>query len=366
MKLKIFFIVFYIFSANFCIAQRFVTDVLRQSAEVLGLHNLKELPSGYSVVENKGINLSIIKTRDRIDHIGRVLFPKTLREESKLPIYDFLEFAWLEQSVLKTDNPFKYNDVFFNVGNWSDLSKVNKETPCSISINDGKNYIVIWSLSDNRQINITFPVEYENIISTATRNEIENKFVEDLANYCPQETRTFFINKENLKKINDSIFIAEGDKYLLPDINSNTYYYNNDRDELQLICDSCFVKESLSNIFCSKAFADTTIYTHLLFNLHESKYDTLSVPMPIFTNYLRSEDCILYWGLEVEHQDFVLGTVIASNSAGGYNHVFKVKCKPHDLTHISMTANLFVPTTNIRDLHKQYKPKTEKEKVKWQ
>lgn len=365
MKFKLLFLFVYLVSVDVSFAQRFVSDALRQSAELLQLQNLKELPSGYSVINSNDISLSIIKKGDRIDHIGRPLFSKEFREEIKLPIYDFLEFAWLEQSLIKTENPFKYKNVFFNEGNWADFSIIKADTPCSITINDGKNYSVKWILSANKLIDVTFPVDYENIISTATRGELEQRFIEDLLCYKHIEKREKKDVKDLAKGVNEQIFVIEGDNYLTPDINCNTFYVVNENDDMKLVFDTLFLKESLFNIFCSQEFADSTINAHILFNLHDSKLDTLTVPAPVLTSYLRSEECKIYFGIEGYQHDNLSGTVIAYNSAGGYNHVFKVKCNSHDLSHISMTASLYVPTTNIRELHKQYIPKKEIEKIKW-
>lgn len=349
---------------GFLYAQHFASKLLKESAEVLNLEGLEELPSGYSLIDRNGIGISIVKHRDRIDHIGRRLFPQQLREADPLPIYDYLEFAWLEQSLLSFDNPYKYKDVFFNEGNWDSLKKVDENTTCSVVIDDGLHYTVTWTPASQSPIEVTFPVNYE-IINSATRGELERLLIEDLGLHQSDIVDDKTFDFSNLKQEDDGLFLLEGDKYLLPTINSNLYFSKEEGADYSIVCDTTKIRPFLSNIFCSGSIKDKDWQIHILFKLHESRQDTITVSVVDFTDYLTSSGCKLFWGLEDETEEKITGTLFAYNSTGGYNHVFKVSCNKGNTRHLSCMASLYVPTTNIRNLHKQYKPKSENEKVKW-
>ena len=348
-------------------AQRFASALLQQSAATLNLQGLADLPSGSTIVDYHGMPLCIVKQGDRIDHIGRSIFPAQLKESNPLPIYNYLEFAWLEQSLLANDNPYKYKEVFFNTGNWKALQQVSDQTPCSVAIDDGLHYRVSWQLADGSLIEVTTPVNYENI-STATRSELERNFIEDLGRHQSPSRLASVAEPSQLKPHSSGCLVSEGERYLLSSINQNLYYLQPEDGLCRLVCDTTDLIPTLANLFCADGMPDTEAdwQIHLLFNLHESRHDTLSVRVADFVGFLRASGCSVFWGHEGQDDAQVTGSLFAYCSNGGYNHIFKVTCHTCNVRHLSCTANLFVPTTNVRDLHMQYKPKQENEKIKWQ
>lgn len=359
---------FLLYYYNMC-AQRFASSQLEQSVIALDLHGLAELPSGYSQIEHQGLKLSIIKRGDRVDHVGRCLFPDLFRHSNPLPVYNYLEYAWLEQSMLANDNPYKYRQVVFGAGDWKSLSLVNEETPCSVAIEDGAHYRVAWYLPDGQTIEVSLPVNYE-MISTASRGELERAMIEDLRMYqlatTPEAAPAATYTAEQFREQPDGIFVAEGDRYLLSGINQNLYFVRQSEGEYQLLCDTIHLEYTLSNMFCGTGIVDEAWQLHILFNLHESKQDTVSLSLPAFVDYLRSSGCSLFWGIEEQGADRIVGSLYAYSPNAGYNHIFKVTCDRRQVHHLSCIGSLYVPTTNVRDLHMQYKPKTESQRIKWQ
>lgn len=368
MKRRLFFLFFsLLFATGFLSAQRYASALLEQSAATLHLQGLAELPSGSSIIDFRGMPLCVVKQGDRIDHIGRSIFPLQLKESNPLPIYNYLEFAWLEQSLLANDNPYKYKDVFFNTGDWKSLQKVSDQTPCSVAIDDGLHYRVSWQLADGSQIEVTAPVNYENI-STATRSELERCFIEDLGRHQSTPRLAPVVEPSQLKPHPSGRLMSEGERYLLSSINQDLYYMQPEDGLCRLVCDTTDLLPTLANLFCAGASPDTEAdwQIHLLFNLHESRHDTLSVRVDDFVDFLRAAGCSVFWGHEGQDEAQITGSLFAYCSNGGYNHIFKVTCRTGNVRHLACTANLFVPTTNVRDLHMQYKPKKENEKIKWQ
>lgn len=328
------------------------------------LTGLDSLPQGYSVVDREGMRLSVIKHGNRIDHIGRQLFPAVMREQDPLPAYDYLEFAFLEQSVLGNDNIFKYKDVFFAEGRWSNLESISEFTPCSISISDGRNYEVKWEGEGIRPVCIRFPVSYE-IISTATRAELETWFLSDLRKYHGKAA-SVSVSSAELKASDNGLLLLSGEKYLLPTINSNTYFKKNG-NVYDLVCDTNLPVETVANAVCSP-FADWKNWVlECSFRLHNDREDAVIVALSDFASFCRSQQCLMYWGVEENTEEKITGTVIAYNPTAGYNHVLKLEYPLRQQgkeRHIKANVSLFVPVTNIRDLHKQYNPN--KQKIKWQ
>lgn len=346
-------------------SQHFASSLLKQSAETLQLLELQDLSSGYSTLQYKGMELCVIKHRDRIDHIGRVIFPPSLREMNPIPIYDYLEFAWLEQSLLSSENPYKYSEVLFESGDWNTLNEISEETPCTITIDDGSHYHLSWNLSDESDLRISIPVNYE-IISTASRGELERNFISDLREHKSSGTFIQPPDSLQLQKQDDGLYLLKGDRYILSSINNNSYYQLTEEQEFKLVSDTTNITATLCNLFCAGDTISRDWDLHILFNLHESVHDTLSLSVINFTDYLKSSGCTIFWGNEGTEATKVLGSVFAYCPEGGYNHIFKVSYMPQNDHHLSCIASLFVPTTNIRDLHIQYKPKKDSEKIKWQ
>lgn len=346
-------------------AQHFASSLLKQSAETLQLHGLIDLPSGYSTLNVSGTQLCVIKHEDRIDHIGRPIFPLQLREKNPLPIYDYLEFAWLEQSMLHLENPNKYKEVIFETGDWNILKNVSKETPCSVSIEDDSRYHLVWTFANGKELSINVPVNYE-IISTATRGELEQNLISDLRKHRATTNANNNLDPQSLKELRAGLYVLEGDCYILPSINNSTYYSRVDNWNYKLICDTTQMSVTLANLFCASDVIGQDWSIHIIFNLHESRQDTLSMSVIDFADYLRTSGCIVFWGDEGNLDGVIDGSVFAYCSAGGYNHIFKVTYKPENDRHLSCKASLYVPTTNIRDLHMQYNPKKDNEKIKWQ
>lgn len=357
-------------SAFACLAQTFSSSVLEQAANQLKLNRLDTLPEGYSFFDWQDLCITVIKHNGRIDHIGRQLFSPVFRLQDPLPAYDYLEFAYLEQSVLGNDNLFKYKDVFFAEGSWQTLHQINHLTPCTVSINDGRHYEVCWQCNDNRQVTVKFPVSYE-IISTATRGELETCFISDLRQHHRSAPSAPVIDPADVKQLQihtPEVSLLPGDKYLLPSINSNTYFRHTPADATyQLVCDTAMINESIANAICSPAADWKQWIMEGCFHLHNDKQEAISVALTDFADFCRSQGCLLYWGLEEITASAITGTVIAYNSAAGYTHVIRLEYPRQQKTvhqYIKADVSLFVPITNIRDLYRQYNP--DKKKIRWQ
>lgn len=345
-------------------SQDFASTILEQTAHQLQLSRLDTLPDGLSSIDLPSVRLTIKKHHNRIDHIGRQLFSPQLRMADPLPVYDYLEFAFLEQSVLKSDNSLRYKDVWFSEGSWEDMISIDQQTPCTISISDGRHYEVIWE--GNKRVSVNFPVSYE-IISTASRSELESNFITDLRHHHKKVTEFESISTDSsFLTYTDAIRYLPGEKYLLPSINNNTYYYNN-VEGVQLVCDTLSAVETLANAICASDADWPQWVVEGLFLLHNNQQEALDIPLTDLADFCRNLGCQLFWGLEEKSDEKISGTMFAYNFAAGYNHVIRLEYPLHqqaERQYIRANISLFIPVTNIKNLHREYNPK--KQKINWQ
>ena len=111
----------------------FRSETLATAAKVLELAQLDTLPQGTSYVAHGDVMLSLSRYTNRIEHIGRRLFAPQLRQLNPSPVYDYLEYAWLDHTFKLSDNPFLYQNLKFEDGNWKQLEQVTDSVPFSVT-----------------------------------------------------------------------------------------------------------------------------------------------------------------------------------------------------------------------------------------
>lgn len=343
---------------------QFSTELLHQTIETLKLSQLDTLPEGISLIPYRDqYQLRVERKAGRITHVGRQMFSDLFYTSTRPPVCDYLEFAWLDHTFNISDNPFIYQDLKFEEGDWNMVNEVTPETPCSIDTEQGAYFEVVWTLPEQRRVKVHLPIRYDRI-QLMTRRELEQEFIHELKNYISPAATTNEVNASMLKRTEDTnIFVLQGDSYILPAINHNTYYHTSDNGLLELICDEQHPAETMANIVNGQSSSLPPCSLNLVFKLYAYQTETLRISLDDLLSYCVSKGCRSYWAIESIEGDRVSGTIYISNPTLGYNHVLHLTTDFSRIIQYEGKAeaeiNLFIPTNNIINIFHQTKPHDE-------
>lgn len=336
----------------------FQAKYLQETARTLELNMLDTLGSGSkNIINYKGYRVIIIKNdNDVITHIGRHLFAPGLREDHPSPIYNYIEYAMLDNQFHFTENPFVYKDLKFIEGDWTDMETITENTPFEINVYQDKLYVVRWLLSDKKNVELMFPINYERL-SLTNRKELEQNIIRDLRNYKFEKNISCLVDINTLDQLNEEVWIKEGETYLSPEI-SNNIYYSIDSIDSNYLCDPNYPIETLSNLCLVADKMDPSCKIEIKFMKYDYTQETLTLNMDDLIAYMRSEGCVPYWGTEKNENGVIEGSLFFYNRDKGYDHIFKIETTMQDLflspMRIKAIAYLLSPTSNVKNLNYKY------------
>jgi hypothetical protein len=339
---------------------RFATTQLRHTARQLGLDRLDTLRDGVTTLRYKNQPLRIRKQEGRIESIGRTIFSPQLRRDNPLPIYDYLEFAYLDKLWKVSDNPLLYTDLRFTRGSWADMAAVGEQTTCNISMTEDKHYSVTWLDGSGKTIcALTFPVDYERLAMTS-RRELEANFINDLRTHRRTKPAAYTPTPDPAKMQTDDgkLYTMPGGTYLMNAINADTYYVSDRRQQLQLLWYVKNPARSVRNLFCvsSPLFEETTIA--LRFTMYDMTIQEVTVALPDFLDYCRQKGCEVYVGIESFDDTEVKASVFMYDRNSGYDHIFTCTIPARQVgaarCRVTARASLYAPTTNVTTLFYEF------------
>ncbi len=347
----------------------FRSETLASAAKVLELAQLDTLQQGTSVVSHGDLQLTMTRNANKIEHIGRRLFAPELRQHNPSPVYDYLEYAWLDHTCKLSDNPFLYQNLKFEDGSWKLLDQVTDSVPFSVTSINGKRYRVEWSLPDGKLIIMTFPIGYERL-SMSSRRELENNLIADLQDFDTSkvEIPQHGIDMASMEQMESGIWCEKGETYMIAEINQNRYFTLKKKGIYKPVFDPDYTAESMANLFSWGLLSKPTHGMVLTFKLYENKQQQALVTMDQLLGFFHQRGCKVFWGLEGITDDEIYGTLMVVNEGYGYNHIIGVSCPRQDLFAdkcvMKASVSLFVPTSNINNIF--YQPEGKKKKIIWQ
>lgn len=347
----------------------FASESLFSAAKILGLEHIDTLMQGCTIIEQKEISLVVERKGNRIEHIGRKIFAPNIRIASPSPVYNYLEFAYLDQTFKISENPFLYQNLEFVSGDWNTFNFVNDSIPFTITSENGKRYRVEWQLPDTRELCLTFPIGYERL-SLSSRRELELRFIEDLISIdtASIERKQLDIDESQLEKVAEDEWRLPGAHYMIKEINQDIYVRLNADNHVEAIFDKEHPAESLINLFTLGMIVRPKHEIVMTFKLYENKQKQQVATIEQLLQYAIQNGCKVYWGIEGITEEFVNATLMLVNEGYGYNHIFAITCSRVALFEescvMSSDVSLFVPTSNISNIF--YQPEAKSKKIKWQ
>lgn len=330
---------------------KYATSTLQKSAQVLGLNNLGSMSDGWNIVKAKGISINVLKKNGRVECIGCPLFSQDMREQNPLPIYDYLEHAYLDHLVGIDPNPLTYNNIQFKRGSWDSFSLINTKTDCSVEMIWDKMYSVSWKGKDGKVIlNVVFPIDYERF-AMVSRKELESNFIRDLSDYhCNPEDMMQSVDKSKLTTQDGAIWIKKGSAYLKKVINDDSYYTMNQKMQPVVLWSDMYKEQSIKNMLTLLNPKFENIKVNIRVCMYDMSIKTINTRWVDLLAFCISKGCKPYVGIESISEKEIAAAVFTYNAGSGYDHVFRVTI-PTDMLFkpgctIKARANLYSPSTN--------------------
>lgn len=336
----------------------FSSEHLKETAANIGLSHLDTLKCGDNRVVLGKDTIIVRKNEDGvIDHIGKQLFPIMAREKNPLPVYDYMEYVYMNYLLNKNGNKLLFKDVAFIKGGWKELASVTPSDQCNISNIDNKAFQIEWEKDGEPVVSALIPIRY-NILSNMSRTEMQNAFIQGEKKttvklsdgQLSQDTA-----KLNKTLVGDTeILFFKGKSYLNEKITNNFYLVKND-SLLTPIADKEMPMESIANIMVLPSSLQIGDYkAKIRYLLSNNKIVEQSTTIRQIIDYAMKQGCKPYFGLEGIKDGIVYFSLFLYNEISGYDHIFRLSCKTEDIGTDKLTftgrGSLFAPTTNVKSL----------------
>ncbi len=355
-------------------AQQHDANVLK-AAKVLRL-NLdsitKNVEPGSAIIEKKGQKLTIrIDRNGKIQHIGLPLFNQQIRVLQPSPIYDYLEYAVLDQKYHISENNLQLQQLKFRKGEWKELQNITDTLRCTINNVEDKFYEVTWSDNEKEIVSVSFPINYE-LLANSKRKDILEKFVNSLQQYEASSRYSRKMDSTKLKPFEKKgIYVQVGDSYTIPSINTNTYFRKsqstNDSCGYEWLLDKNFPCETLANRLLSPgSFPDNPAMMVTCF-LYNHRKVTIPTTLANWMGLCSEGGCTPYYGFEKNNQGKLTATLIMRNRDSGYDHILTITCQQEQLEgnalQLEAKAYLYTPSSNVSDLFYEPSKPSQKKKI---
>lgn len=337
----------------------FSSEHLKETAISIGLPHLDTLKCGDNMVVLGKDTIIVRKNEDGvIDHIGKQLFPIMAREKNPLPVYDYMEYVYLNYLLNKNGNKLLFKDVAFIKGGWKELASVTPNDQCNISNIDNKAFQIEWKKDDKALVSVLIPIRYD-VLSNMSRTEMQNAFIqgekktivklsdEQMSQDTAKLTKTLVGDTE--------ILYYKGKSYLNEKITNNYYLVGND-SLLTPITDKDMPMESIANIMVLPSSKQIGNYkAKIRYLLSNNKIVEQTTTIRQIIDYAMKQGCKPYFGLEGIKDGNVNFSLFLYNENSGYDHIFRLSCKTEEIGTDALTftgrGSLYAPTTNVKSLY---------------
>jgi hypothetical protein len=320
----------------------------------------------------KGDTVPVILCKDEIgvvDHVGFCFLPDSIRMVN-IPVIQFLEREMLTLLVTKDISAILSayrNDGLLLMVDDAPMGQINMQNKgfiCSmlkdckgITLNRvEKDYSVTIYSSNGHRLSFSFPADCE-LISGMDKKEQEIRLAFQLQNHAantidsliPLPDRRYLQLLQN-DAYRDSIYVEKGERFVIPQINNDLFYFKND-SIYTLVSDTSLIALSFSNALLAPSTNHYTIdVKHRMYGLAAQDY---SIDSRDFNDYF-SQGFERYFGIETLEPEHLSGTLILYNRDEEFIHLFYVTTTLNDLVSggkMMMELYSNIPQHNIESLY---------------
>ena len=320
----------------------------------------------------KGDTVPIIISKDEncvVDHIGFCFLPDSIRvfnisvirfiEREMLAIMASKDISAIMSSYKNDGVQLIMDDVPISqsfLQNKKQLCNLLKGSEGIILNRVDKDYYVTICCSNGQRLSILFPADCE-LISGMDKKEQEIRLAFQLKNHTAKAAQSpdILTDKSFLQLMQDSIYqgsiyVEKGEKFSIPQINNDLFYFKND-SIFTLVSDTSLIALSFSNALLAPTANHYTIdVKHRMYGLVSKDY---SIDSRDFNDYF-SQGYERYFGIETLDPDHLSGTLILYNRDEEFIHLFYVTTTADDLANggrIMMELYSNIPQHNIESLY---------------
>lgn len=353
---------------NSMAAKGYATDLLEKIARTMNVvQRLDTLADGfhYRCLNYNDMSITIEVRRGTVTHIGRSLFSRTQRDILRSPVCNFLERYALEialpmERAKSVERQLEEDGIFFRNGSFTKLKQIENDTTFSINIENlnDKRYTVSWAKNDKEAFAVNFPIEYE-LLTGCGMIERERRLTDAIENATLPASASFMLDTADVLRPTwqGKYYVQKGPVHYLPQFSSDRYYIKGDCAQYELLYDSNFMAESISNLF-STAGIENDYTLELRVRKYGLKEDTVRISLNQWTSFCMEEGCKPYFGM-IRNEREVECEIVMYNRAMGYSHVVRAVMDSEDMEDrkgvIRARVLPYVPTSRIKYLFEELK-----------
>lgn len=295
------------------------------------------------------------------------LFDNKLKEEHPSIVYNFLErYLYQIDSLQQKGEPIfqKLRDdkVVFVEGELNNINQITQETGFIINETDDKFYQIFWIDSAEKVLlSIAFPMQYELLLGK-DKIKIEKEFKDLLKTFNNYTPITHSI--EELIEEDGYFTTTPTNNYYIETLNTTCYYKQVDSLNYKPIFDNDNTWYSVANLFHGVIDSIDNYKLYIKQNLYNYQETQYIIPLKNWLAYCLYMDLDVYFAVEEERKDGLLGLLIAHSKQLGFNHMLSI-IVPDDFIQnkeviLKATMNAYIPTENVKNLYQQYNDKPKK------
>lgn len=291
--------------------------------------------------------------------IGYRLFDDAMMGADSLEL-DFIEryFLMLDATTPAAERKQRLKDDKVNIlkGTESDIfrfadSGIEKGTKRV----DGKPQVSIKARNGEGDVFsiIEYPVSFE-LMTRQTRSELENNLPIRVKSQSKMVLSAWSPDLEGIEPDSEGRFVNGGLSYYLESLTDQTYFEALP-GEVKAIFKDEDRQRSAANLMLGAVNEERRL--ELIQKLYGFNEQRISTSVGQWLNYCRENGMKLYFAVEKEAEDGILGLVIAVNGKLMYNHLLSVLI-PHDFVTnpssvLKGTLTAYIPTHNLDELYEQ-------------
>ena len=264
----------------------------------------------------------------------------------------------------------------FKNGTWSDLEQIRPANDCTIDNRDDKWYIVTWTRPKAKPLSVAIPINYE-LLANSTRKEMEQNFSRNLQRHRPKAQNPVIPEINELdNNYRDGILVRRGHSFMIPEINSDTYYRlalvreqartnvrisKNVAEDITfeaemptLVVDTRYPKETLADILLAQDNTGFDIILSLTLLYAGYHKETMKVGLRQWQSYCQSVGCTPYFIYEGAKDNQAAAILLMHNRNEGYAHLLFLHADISQLEKPSQVYQgrvyMYIPTSNIKEL----------------
>jgi len=297
----------------------------------------------HEICANKSLVIQY-NEKHQVSHLGISMFSKEIKEILNKPVCNFVERLLLELSLVSDQDDIisvldHYGILVQRNGRKFGESNVNSipailneiEDPVYFTLSkDDKSYTAVWEYGLQNLFSIQFPLNRE-LITGTNKLEADNVLYDQLkeTNCTNLSTPTkYMFDDAELISNDGTVFIRQGESFILDIINENTYYQKA-ANGYELIFHENYPKESLSNLFLGD-FENNALNIQITHSMYGNYNPEFEMKLNDFICFFK-QDFKVYAASYQKEPDVINATVIFQNKLYNYIHLLVISTKKEDI-----------------------------------